>query len=63
LRLLLERGLSRLQQRKLWLAVAAGEKQPPEEEKGAVCQEEEDLALQHTLRIMGDRREDHPHRA
>jgi hypothetical protein len=53
LRLLLERGLSRLQQGKLWVAVAVGERQPPEEEKGVVCQEEEDLALQHMLRIMG----------
>jgi hypothetical protein len=43
---LLERGHSRLQQGKLLVAVAAEEKQPSEEEKGAVCQEEEDLDLQ-----------------
>jgi hypothetical protein len=46
LRLLLVRELSRLQQGKLYLAVAAGVKQPPKEEKGAACQEEEDLDLQ-----------------
>jgi hypothetical protein len=44
---LLERGLSSLQQGRLWVVVAAGGKQPLGEEKGAVCQEEEDLALQH----------------
>jgi hypothetical protein len=61
LRLLLVKGPSRLQQEKLQLAMAAEEKQPPEEEKGAVCQEEGDLVLQHMLKIMGDGREDHPH--
>jgi hypothetical protein len=31
-------------------------KQPTEEEKGAVCQEEEDLDLQLMLRIMGEQK-------
>jgi hypothetical protein len=44
---LLERGPSSLQQERLWVVVAAGGKQPPGEEKGAVCLEEEDLALLH----------------
>jgi hypothetical protein len=34
--------------------VEAEEKQPLEEVKGAVCQVEEDLDLQHMLRIMGE---------
>jgi hypothetical protein len=61
LRLLLVKGPSRLQQEKLQLAVAAEERQPPEEEKGAFCQEVGDLVLQHMWKIMGDGREDHPH--
>jgi hypothetical protein len=36
--------------------MAVGAKQPPEEEKGVFCQEEEDLALQHMLRIMGEQK-------
>jgi hypothetical protein len=55
------KGPSIFQQEKLQLAVAAEEKQPPEEENGVVCQEEGDLVLQHMLKIMGDGREDHPH--
>jgi hypothetical protein len=52
LRLLLVKGPSRLQQEKLQLAVAAEERQTPEEEKEAVYQEVGDLVLQHMWKIM-----------
>jgi hypothetical protein len=44
---LLERGPSSLQQESLWVVAAAEGKLPPGEEEGAVCLEEEDLALLH----------------